>query len=398
MYNNNWKIILICLLLLSNISFGQEEYFIQLNPATCSYTIIDSIPGVKWIGLSSSFYDKINNRYYFTGQDASSSNFLYGIDATNGNVISNPQFTANMGLIRFDNSSNNLYGLFVNGSLAYTYFISVNPINLNYTIIGSSFCLTSLNNEATIDEINNRFIFPAGDSVGNNCLFSIDILTGNIISKPIVNSICGFQFDNSSGNLYGLHIEPSSFIGTFNLIDPTNGNITLIDTIQADLSGGGTSMGYYTFDEINKRYTFCGVGNNNLSLYTIDATDGQVIYAPQFPTLINPYNIIETKYDNSAGILYALHWGPKNLESIDELTSNNDLFISPNPSSGAFQVENYLSKIEAIKIFNAIGVQVFEKTVNSEQASVNLNVLDGVYFVQVICKEGTIVKKIIIQQ
>lgn len=77
---------------------------------------------------------------------------------------------------------------------------------------------------------------------------------------------------------------------------------------------------------------------------------------------------------------------------------NPDITIFPNPSNGSFQIENTQSKVETIEIFNAFGALVYEKTVNSNQISMNLNVPDGIYFIYIIYKEGITTKKIIIQR
>jgi large repetitive protein len=84
-------------------------------------------------------------------------------------------------------------------------------------------------------------------------------------------------------------------------------------------------------------------------------------------------------------------------DGIEEQMQKPEIIIFPNPSSGEFQIENS-KQIDDIRIYNALGAQVYEKTVNSEQLTVNLNIPDGIYFVQVICKEGTVARKVIIQK
>lgn len=295
------------LLFVNNIVFAQVEYFVQVNPTTCSYTILDSIPIIKWIAVGTSTFDKTNRRYIFHGMDNGNHNYLCSIDATNGNTVSIPLMNSQFGCVKFDNSNGILYGIHWSTSLANGDFVSINPATLAYTVI-SPINLTTIGSDVTFDDINHRYIIAAGDNIGNQCLFSIDATTGNIISKPPLSGVSGIQFDNSSGNLYGLHWDNSLQTEYFVSINITNGTITIINSIPLVKS---IAMGYPTFDELNKRYTFSGSDNSgNRYLFTLDATNGQVVSNPLFPVFIPPYNLIETKYDNSSGNLYALHWGP----------------------------------------------------------------------------------------
>jgi hypothetical protein len=233
-------------------------------------------------------------------------------------------------------------------------------------------------------------------------LFSIDAITGNVISKPqfpTPNIMGYFAFDNSSGIIYGIRLSSAPLSSVFVSIDPVNSNYTIIDTIPYDLSGG-ISMGNTSFDELNKRYTFSAMdNNNNLYLYTIDATNGQIISNPSFPVFVAPYNLIETKYDNSSGNLYALHWGQNSelTTGIEGPNQNSEVIIFPNPSSGKFVVQCANVKIQSLKMYNMLGELVYSTT------QLNL-VIDlssqpnGVYFIHIISERGRAVKKVVINK
>jgi hypothetical protein len=68
------------------------EYFVSVAPTTGSYNIISSIPGVKWITLSSSSIDETHRRYIFAGSDNNSNTYLYSINMTDGTVVSSPSY------------------------------------------------------------------------------------------------------------------------------------------------------------------------------------------------------------------------------------------------------------------------------------------------------------------
>jgi hypothetical protein len=378
-------------LFISNVSFGQEEYFVQVNPATCSYTIIDSLPGVKWIAGGSAF-DKINNRYIFEGADINYNDYLYSINATNGNILSNPSWVNYFSLMEFDNATGILYGIHWTTTLAAgADFVSINPTNLNYTNI-HQINLTGLSGDVTFDDINHRFIFIANDSVGNNCLFCIDVVTGNVISKPLLSTnVSGIQFDNSTGNIYGLQWDNSLQTEYFDSINIANGNTTIISSIPLV----NTNHKYSTFDEINKRYTFVWTdSSNNDYLYTVNATNGQVVSNPLFPVFISPYNLLEFRYDNSNGNLYALHWGPKTNDGIEEIASNKDIIIYPNPATETMTIEALQKAV--IEIMNIEGQRI--KTINDVGTKMTIDIGDlsnGVYIIKATTDKGVAVKKFI---
>jgi hypothetical protein len=67
------------------------EFFVSINTVTGTFTIIDSIPGVKEIGGNFGF-DRINDRYIFTGREKNSNSRLISIDVKTGHVVTDPFF------------------------------------------------------------------------------------------------------------------------------------------------------------------------------------------------------------------------------------------------------------------------------------------------------------------
>lgn len=382
-------------------TFAQVEYFVKVDPVTSNYSIIDSIPGVQFIALTTSTFDRTNQRYVFKGQDFSGNFFLYSLDALSGQIIVHPQFPSGnqFGNIRVENPSATFYALHYAGSLANTDFISLNPTNFNYSVI-NTLNLTGLGNDAFIDEINYRYIFVGDDNLGNHCLFTLDCVTGNVISKPIFpssNSMTAFAIDNSSNSIYCLKWSSMPLATTFGLLNPANLSYTVLDTIRYDLSGG-LPLGTGTFDELNQRYTFVGNDANNTSfLYTLDATTGQVIYHPQIPTFTPPCNLIEMKYNNSSGALLALHWG-----YYSEFSGTKNYFkkekninIYPNPTAGSFIIQSEMNLVEIV-IYNSLGEVIYKNKKLLSNQSVDLNnQSSGIYFCKVKSADGEEIIKII---
>jgi hypothetical protein len=383
------------MLLVSNLSFGQVEYFVRVNPTTCSYTITDSLSGVKWIA-GGSVYDKINKKYVFHGEDVNHNGYLYSVDALSGNIISNPPWANYFSLMKFDNSTGILYGIHWTSTLAADAdLVSINPTNLNYTII-HRISITGLSNDVTFDDTNHRFIFIGNDSLGNNCLFSVDVATGNIISKPVLNNnVSGIQFDNSSGTLYGLQWNNGLQTEYFVSINITTGSTTIISSIPLV----NNNYNYPTFDEINKRYTFVWTNSSsNNYLYTINAINGLVISNPSFPVFINPHNLIEFKYDNSSGYLYALHWGADSeITGVTEINNkNSEIKIYPNPTQQYFIVELPKEQSFSLLVYDVTGRTIYENKTATGTVKVDCsNLGSGIYFVKEVNQRTVLTGKLV---
>lgn len=389
--------ILTALLFLANILFAQVEYFVQVDPSTCNYTILDSIPIIKWISTGTSTFDKINRRFVFHGQDNGSGNYLCSVDATNGNTASIPSIPGNFGCLKFDNSTGILYGIHWVSSLSNAEFVSINPTTFTYTIIGH-INLSSIGSDVTFDDINHRYIISASDSIGNDRLFSIDAVTGNIVSKPTIGNVGGILYDKSSGNIYGIREDMSTFTWYFVSVNITTGSITNINSLPLVTS---TAMGFNTFDELNRRYTFCGSDNNNKNhLITLDASNGNVISSPLFPVFVAPYNLLETEYDNSTGNLYALHWGPysQTTKLNNYLYGKDGTRVFPNPTNSLFFIETNNNEKLNLDLFDINGKHILSKSITgTEKIDVN-NLDNGVYTLAIKSNSGISYKKLIIQK
>ena len=97
---------------------AQKEFLVRVNPTSGSFTIIDSIPNVRWIATGSyTTFDQNNGRYIFYGEGNTTPGQLFSIDVATGKIISHVPFPIlndsrdNIIELHYDNSTQTLYGL-----------------------------------------------------------------------------------------------------------------------------------------------------------------------------------------------------------------------------------------------------------------------------------------------
>lgn len=193
-----------------------KEYFISINTNTGTYTLIDSLPGIKWIGGYSTV-DNINNRYIFKGGPNTTTWYLYSINLANGSITSSPAYpTPNGNIIeyQYSNSLNKLFALHWDNSSSAEFLAEVNPITGTFTDINSIPGVAWIQSGyTTFDDFNKRYLFRGGDNSGNWYLYSIDAVSGTVFCNPIFPTFSGNdniampQMDSLSGIMYALHWE-----------------------------------------------------------------------------------------------------------------------------------------------------------------------------------------------
>ena len=125
-------------------------------------------------------------------------------------------------------------------------------------------------------------------------------------------------------------------------VNPASGNYSRINRLPG-VNWITIQPKYTAFDEINQRFIFKGADSlYNSFLYSIDANTGTILSNPSFPVLDDPAdNIIELQYDDSANVLYGLHW---------DNSENREYFVSINPSTGTHTLIDNLPGVNYIQI------------------------------------------------
>lgn len=379
---------LIAILLISKgvPAFSQKEYLVTVDPSSGNYTKMDSIPGVMYILLFDlTTIDQSNHHFIFIGGPTQTNFNLVTLNSLNGKIISNPSFPNYSGLIglTYSKSTDALYGLIINSGI-YS-LVTFNTQTGNYSTIKSFSNIEGIN-EFSLDD-NDQHIILNGTDNGNAVLATFDILTGNMIAE-IPSEISNMVYDNLSNKLYGIIItvgQGNTGVFTFGTENTNTGAFTAIGNLPSDITG--ITQGNVTFDENDHLYIFTASDNSGDSyLYSIDANSGNVVYkAPVSLTNdINEDNLIQFRYDNSLGKLYALHWEAKTITQSDSscnLKVQTKLY--PNPF-GNFLIVNKNPTICKVRmnLYTAIGqLLITGRVINDGENKIMLsNLANGVYF------------------
>ena len=404
------RLLLIALLPFA-FAYGQREYIVTLDPSNFNFSKVDSLTRVKWINVPTSTFDHTNHRYIFQGMEADMVPKLYTVDAATANIIYNPDFPVlpagdNIINWQYSNSLHKLLGLHWNSVQNLEYFVSVDFTTGAYNIIDTLPGVELISGSATVDDINNRYIFNGGDTNGHFYLYSVDASTGAILSQPAfpvladpLDNIIEPEYGNATNKLYALHWDNSVSTEYLISIDPVTGSHAIINSIPgvAWIQGGFT-----TFDEFHKRYMFKGGDNSgNWYLYSIDAVTGNVTYNPAFPVFAGDDNIIMPETDSISGITYALHW--ETVTGINEQANDHIRSFSPNPftDNARITTDKQYKEITAF-VYNVSGQMVKKETVyNSSEIVLSRDGLpEGSFFISLVCDHvyGGTVKATILKQ
>lgn len=79
-----------------------------------------------------------------------------------------------------------------------------------------------------------------------------------------------------------------------------------------------------------------------------------------------------------------------NVNAVNEYYNNFSVCVYPNPTSEKFTVYSLQSEISRLEIYDLFGKQVFQKTVNQKQETVNLEFSSGMYFYTVFSEDRLI--------
>jgi len=179
------------------------------------------------------------------------------------------------------------------------FIVQIDRTNGSYIKIGPAIAgITYIYpDDRTLDESTGTFYFPASTP---DRLYSVAASNGSTVNNPSVNHLNAFQFDNSTGLLYGLEQDNTNNVKYFVSINSITGASTRVGSSIPSSSVFGGAFSTYN----NTTHTFIFLDPPNL-LYSVNATNGSVISSPAL-ALASGESIATFTFDNSTGILYGL--------------------------------------------------------------------------------------------
>jgi Secretion system C-terminal sorting domain len=186
---------------------------------------------------------------------------------------------------------------FLTGKSQKEFLATVNPSTGIHSIIDSIPGVNYIFQNATaFDKNNHRYMFLGKDFGGQNHLYSVNALSGALISSPICTLNAGeLQYDNVGNKLYALEINNpigKMFVVSLNL---NTGTSTIIDTLPFTGYSGGTTF----FNEASHSY----VVQNFTSMHSMNVNTGS-LSSTSFAT-----GFISLCYDNVGGFAYGITGG-----------------------------------------------------------------------------------------
>jgi len=394
-------------------------YIATMDPVTGIATNIGQTSVSSSINLTGAALNPYNNRFCFFGDNGLKSIDLSTGQLTNTATINNPNGTGYFDLFRFNTSDSLMYGLSrrnitnpqtgqVTGAM---YLATINEITgtiteISPSSIGQSFAYSG----SAIDPHQMVFYYSNGSQ-----LVGLDMYNGSIYSNPTLTFPNGGQnFDNftyscADTTMYGL-VRTNYYSSVFNPItgtttqvfdsaavhlgkvDAMSGAVTKISTQSIGVNSFSVN-GSSTIDPVNMIYYFISGSGTGLTIYGVSLTTGLVVSQGTI---------------NNAGALYfdmmriqsdCYESRPTRLEpsaNIQEtFTSTNLVKVFPNPFTDQIAVSSEV-ELQKIQLIQANGQVLNSVTVSGKEFTFEtIQLINGIYFLQVTNMEGMEIIKII---
>lgn len=144
------------------------------------------------------------------------------------------------------------------------------------------------------------------------------------------------------------------FIAT---VDATTGTHTVLDSIP-EIKYIGIFPKTTTFDIKNNHYIVYGTDASSTSkLYTIDASNGNILYNPLFPVIDSGDNIYCMQFDTSDLNIYALHYdASENLEYLVSVNQTTGIHTKIDTLDGVKYIGSSASYNPTLKHYTFVGI------------------------------------------
>lgn len=312
---------------------------------------------------------------------------------------------------RFNNSDSTMYGLARRNS--------IDPITNE--IIGKVYMAKANTNTGVISQISPKSVGYGFALMGSSIdpyqmvyyysdgsyIIGLDIYTGLIYSKVLINNSFGNLFGNFAYNctdnkIYGLigknyfktvtdsngtYEVLDSNTQTLGIINPNSGNVTQISSNTLSKVGYTVNGGAAIDPNTNTYYFNIGTKVIGASIF-----NGSIISDPKFNFSDGQYfdliRNLQSCYSTNS-----LRKNPTNIESIN--ITKNDIQVYPNPFKKFISINGGNQKIEKVEIYSISGSLLCKQNINGLGNEIDLSDLKtGIYFLKIFTpeNENTIIK------
>ncbi len=314
--NRIFKSIFFVTVLLLNFLYtkAQTEYIVKVNAADGAINKIDSIPGVRYLLISTGTYNETLKQYAVIGtSDPLQSHKLYTMDVISGHIISAPvlQDANKFVQLKCSRTTGKIYGIvYINNIFSLVLVDQTAGTYSTITDIPGIYAVADL----VIAESDQLLYVRAIDNNPNIGIITISLNTGSIVSHVSAPQVFSLVYDNVSHKIYGLAGRPGASPGftiiSICTIDPTTG--THADIADLPTIEGIVASDHQAFNENDHVYYFAGKEFNvpGIFLYSINVLNGNVMNQAHVPASggIGADNLIFFRHDNQSGQMYALLW------------------------------------------------------------------------------------------
>ena len=346
-----------------------------------------------------------------------------------GNVYQQNVIVNNEGTVT---ESNILMGYKHDGQLNYSsvspgLFTQLNPVLAPdwYSIAGAFPTLAPHTTESFIVQYNVPANIPIGTQINYNdsAVYTspmtnwlsdytpwnnVDAYSTNVVGawdpnvkevSPKGYGVPGFITQNDSVLTYTIHFQNT---GNYNAQ-----NIYLLDTLSNNLNLA-TLKPIYATHSFATTVTETGVMKvtfNNINLpYSLPASIVELIYTIH----LKPNLVDYTQIKNTASIYFDYNAPVRTNTTlntishnagVEQLKTNNDILIYPNPSTGIFAVSSLKYKLQNIKVMNILGEEILQSTINNQQTTIDLSAYrKGIYFIQITDENKNVMNRKLVLQ
>jgi hypothetical protein len=311
-----------------------QQQIIKVSPLTGQHDTIITLNGFLG-GTTALTLDKINNKAYFFGFDANSSQSrIYTVDLNTGALVANPACDENysLGDPQFNAADGKLYAQH-GVSFQTQQIIRIDPASGQFDTVITLTGFLGGTTALTLDVLNNRAYFIGSDSFSQSRIYCVDLQAGTLLSNTLSGAqynVGDPEFNPLNGKLYvqaGLSTQVQQLLS----IDPVSGTADTIITLSGFM-GGTTAL---TLDPINNKAYFFGWDSTfNSRIYQVNILQGTLTGNPISG---GQYNVGDPAFYLDDPVQEEIN--PP--AGINNTLMANSFAIFPNPATDLVTLKNY---------------------------------------------------------